>query len=59
MRKSTGFSRLMHNKATPLFFVLLALIIVTMILSSGVLKGAPFSAMFTQGFMSKSNLRNV
>ena len=53
--KSSGFKRLMAQKATPLFIILIILMIVAMILSSGVLEGAPLSNLFTEGFFSKVN----
>ena len=58
MQKKSTFKRLMQNQAAPLVLILIVLLIVTMILSSGVTQGAPVSAMFTQGFMSRTNLRN-
>ena len=58
MQKNSTFKRLMQNQAAPLVLILIVLLIVTMILSSGVTQGAPVSAMFTQGFMSRTNLRN-
>lgn len=59
MRKESAVRRIMRNKATPLFLILVVLIIATMILSSGVLNGEPFSALFTKGFMSTGNLRSI
>lgn len=49
--------RILRDKATPLFIILIVLMIVTMVLSSGVLDGAPISAMFTQGFMARVNIQ--
>lgn len=55
MKKKSAFKRLMEQKATPLFIILLLLCIFAMIFSSGVLDGAPASAMFTEGFFSRVN----
>ena len=57
--KDSAFKRLLRNKATTLFLIFLVLLFTTMILSSGVLDGAPLSALFTKGFMSNGNLRNI
>ncbi len=59
MRKDSVIKRILRNKATPLFLILLVLVIATMVISSGVLKGAPFSAMFKSGFLSTNNLRSI
>ena len=59
MNKGSTFKRLMHHKAVPLLVILLILVIATMIISSDVLKGKPFSALFTRGFLSGGNLINV
>lgn len=45
--------------AIKLFIILIALVLATMVLSSGVLDGEPISAMFTKGFMSINNLRQI
>jgi ribose/xylose/arabinose/galactoside ABC-type transport system permease subunit len=59
MQKGNTFKRLMRIKAVPLLIILLILVIATMIISSGVLEGRPFSALFTRGFMSSGNLINI
>lgn len=59
MQKGKTFSRIMRNKSTPLIVILIVLCIATMIYSSGVLKGEPFSALFTQGFLSGGNLIGI
>jgi ribose/xylose/arabinose/galactoside ABC-type transport system permease subunit len=56
MQKESTFKRLLHHKAVPLLVILIVLIIATMIISSGVLDGRPFSALFTRGFLSGGNL---
>lgn len=59
MKKESVFKSIMRSKSTPLLIILILFIIITMIISSGVFKGEPFSAMFTKGFMSKGNLINI
>ena len=59
MNKKSTFSRLKRHKATPLLILLIVLALATMIYSSGVLSGQPFSALFTRGFLSGGNLINV
>ena len=59
MHKGSTFSRLMRHKAAPLLIILIVLVIVTMLISSGIFDGRPFSALFTRGFMSKGNLLNI
>jgi len=58
MKKATLFRRILRSKATLLLAVLVALTLMTMIVGSGVLNGAPLSMMFTTGFMSRMNLVN-
>ncbi|MBQ8830157.1 MAG: ABC transporter permease [Oscillospiraceae bacterium] len=53
--KST-LKRLLRDKATPLLVILIVLMLFTMVMSSGVLDGAPISAMFTEGFMARVNI---
>jgi len=59
MQKGKTFSRILRNKSTPLIVILIILCIATMIYSSGVLKGEPFSALFKQGFLSGGNLIGI
>ena len=59
MQKKSTFQRILHSQTTPLVIILIVLLVITMILSSGVLNGQPASALFTRGFMSVTNLRNV
>ena len=59
MHKGSSFSRAIKHKAVPLLAILILLMIVTMIISSGVLTGRPFSALFTRGFLSSGNLLNI
>ena len=47
--------RLVKQKAFPLLIILIVMMIFTMVYSSGVLKGAPISDMFSKGFMSRTN----
>ena len=47
--------RLVKQKAFPLLIILIVMMIFTMVYSSGVLKGAPLSDMFSKGFMSRTN----
>ena len=49
----------MRHKAAPLLIILIVLVITTMLISSGIFDGRPFSALFTRGFMSKGNLLNI
>ena len=59
MKGTTLLQRFLRSKATLLLAVLIVLTLMTMIAGSGVLDGAPLSAMFTTGFMSRMNLINV
>ena len=59
MQEVTLIRRVMRNKAAPLLIILVVLVIVTMILSSGVLDGESASAMLNEGFMSRGNLINI
>ncbi len=59
MQKGSSFKRLLRHKATPLLIILIVFVIITMVASSGVLEGRPFSSLFTRGFMSKGNLLNI
>lgn len=56
MHKKSTIKRLVQDKAFTLLIIFLVLLFATMILSSGVLDGAPLKAMFTKGFMAKQNL---
>ena len=47
--------RMVKQKAFPLLIILIVMMAFTMVYSSGVLKGEPFGAMFTKGFMSRTN----
>ncbi len=58
-RKDSALRRLMRDKSVPLLIILIVLTLITMTISSGVLKGEPFSALFSKGFMSSGNLLNV
>lgn len=59
MKKKQSFTKkLMQHKATPLFLILVIMMLITMVFTSGVLKGAPIKDMFTRGFMSKTNWRS-
>ena len=49
----------MQHKAVPLLIILIVLTLITMVFGSGVTKGEPISAMFTKGFMAKTNLLNT
>jgi ribose/xylose/arabinose/galactoside ABC-type transport system permease subunit len=59
MNKESLARRLIRDKAFPLLIVLIIMTFITMILSSGVLKGEPLSALLNRGFMSSGNLLNV
>ena len=59
MQKNSTFKRLTQDKAFPLLMILIVLIIVAMILSSGVLSGEPISALFTKGFLNGQNLLSL
>ena len=59
MQKVSLGRRIMRNKVVPLLIILIVMAIITMIVSSGVTSGQPFSALFTKGFMASGNLLNV
>jgi ribose/xylose/arabinose/galactoside ABC-type transport system permease subunit len=59
MQKGSTLKRLMRDKSVPLLIILIVLTLVTMVISSGVTKGAPVSALFNRGFMSSGNLLNI
>ena len=59
MQKTSFFKRFMSGMTAKLIIILIVLTLITMVISSGVLKGAPISAMFTDGFMSSANLRQI
>lgn len=59
MQKGNTFKQLMRHKAVPLLGILIIFIIITMVVSSGVLEGRPLSALFSRGFMSGGNLLNI
>ncbi len=59
MQNESFMKRLMRNKAVPLLGILIVLTILTMVISSGVTKGEPFSALFSKGFMSTGNLLSI
>ena len=50
---------MLRHKAVPLLVILLVLVVITMVISSGVLDGRPFSDLFKRGFLSSGNLINV
>jgi len=59
MQKISLGKRVLRNKAFPLLVILIAMAIITMIFSSGVLNGKGFSSLFVAGFMASGNLLNV
>ena len=59
MQKNTFGQRMMRNKAIPLLIILIVLIILAMVLSSGILDGQPISNMFDTGFMARGNLLQI
>ena len=59
MQKATLWRRLLNSRTTLLLLVLIVLTLVVIITRSGVLDGAPLSAMLTSGFMSRGNLFNI
>lgn len=59
MQKESFFKRALRNKAVPLLVILVIMTLITMVVSSGVTKGQPLSALFTRGFMSSGNLINI
>jgi len=59
MQKATLWRRLLQSRTTLLALVLIILTVFTIVTRSGVLDGAPLSAMLTSGFMSRGNLYNV
>lgn len=56
MQKKSTLRRLTQEKAFPLLIIVILLALFAMVFSSGVLKGAPISALFNTGFMSDINL---
>ena len=59
MQKATLWRRLLRSRTTLLLLVLIVFTLVVIVVRSGVLDGAPFSAMLTSGFMSRGNLYNI
>ena len=59
MKKNNVFSVFVKSKSFPLIIILLVMAVITMVISSGVTEGAPFGAMFTDGFLSKGNMITV
>jgi ribose transport system permease protein len=59
MQKVSIARRLMRDKAAPLLIILIVLTVATMIISSGILDGKAFSALFTDGFLASGNLLNI
>ena len=59
MQKVSLPRRILRNKAVPLLIILIVLVFITMLLSSGVLSGAPASALFLEGFLVPGNLINI
>lgn len=59
MHKKSKIRRLVQDKAFTLLIILIVLLLASMIMSSGVLDGAPISHMFTKGFMAKQNLLSI
>lgn len=49
----------LESATLRLLAIFIVLLIVTMVLSSGVLKGKGFAAMFTKGFMTTGNVRSI
>lgn len=59
MQKSSLLRHFLRDKSAVLLLILIVLTIITMVISSGVLKGEPLSALFKKGFMATGNLINV
>ena len=59
MKKTNVFSTFVKSKSFPLILILLVMAAITMVISSGVTQGAPLSALFTDGFLSKGNMITV
>ncbi|MDR2357367.1 MAG: ABC transporter permease [Oscillospiraceae bacterium] len=60
MHKASWYRRFFRDKAGPLLALLVVMMIITMIISSGVLKGGkPWTAVFTDGFMASGNLKQI
>ncbi|MDR1299665.1 MAG: ABC transporter permease [Oscillospiraceae bacterium] len=60
MQKTSWYKRFFRDKAGPLLVFLIVLMLTTMMLSSGILKGGkPFTAIFTDGFMASGNLKQI
>jgi ribose transport system permease protein len=59
VHKISPFKVFLRDKSAVLLITLIVLTLATMVISSGVLEGEPFSALFNKGFMSKGNLINV
>ena len=59
MKKNSVLSTFVKSKSFPLIIILVVMTLITMVISSGVLQGAPVSAMFTDGFLSRGNIIQV
>ena len=59
MKKKSALSTFARSKSFPLILILLVMTFITMVISSGVTEGAPFSAMFTDGFLARGNVITV
>ena len=59
MKKNSLGTTFLRSKSFPLIIILIIMALVTMVISSGVLQGAPLSAMFTDGFLSRGNVIQV
>ena len=56
MKKTNIFTAFKRSKAMPLIIIMLVMLVITVILSSGITKGAPVSSMWTAGFLARGNL---
>ena len=59
MKKKSALSTFVRSKSFPLILILLVMTFITMVISSGVTEGEPFSAMFTDGFLARGNMITV
>ena len=59
MKKTNLFTTFKRSKAMPLILIMLVMLVITVILSSDILKGAPIGNIFKKGFLARNNLVNL
>ena len=56
MKKTNLFTAFKRSKAMPLILIMLVMLVITVILSSDIAKGAPIDNIFKKGFLARTNL---